>query len=246
MELIRPDWPAPPWVHACTTTRLGGISTGVYAALNLGDHVGDEPHRVARNRTLVRTTLDLPSEPVWLTQVHGCEVIEIGPAAPPGHTADAAIARRPGAVCAVMTADCLPLLVCNRRGHSVAAVHAGWRGLAAGVIESTLAALDEAPADLLAWLGPAIGPTAFEVGPEVREALLAADPAVASAFQPGTDDRWLADLFALARARLMRAGVTQIFGGGDCTWSAPDRFFSFRRDGVTGRMASLIWMSAQE
>jgi YfiH family protein len=145
-----------------------------------------------------------------------------------------------------MTADCLPLLVCDRRGSAVAAVHAGWRGLAAGVIESALTALGGAPADLLAWLGPAIGPSAFEVGPEVRDALLAADPAVASAFQPGAGDRWLADLFALARSRLTRAGVTQIFGGGDCTWSDPDRFYSFRRDGVTGRMASLIWMSAPE
>lgn len=245
MKLIRPDWPAPPWVQAGTTTRGGGISRGVYAGLNLGDHVGDEPLQVARNRTMVRTTLGLPSEPLWLTQVHGCKVVEYGTAGP-GHTADAAIARRPGEVCTVMTADCLPLLVCDRRGSAVAAVHAGWRGLAAGVIESALTALGGAPADLLAWLGPAIGPSAFEVGPEVRDALLAADPAVASAFQPGAGDRWLADLFALARSRLTRAGVTQIFGGGDCTWSDPDRFYSFRRDGVTGRMASLIWMSAPE
>jgi polyphenol oxidase len=245
MKLIRPDWPAPPWVHAGTTTRGGGISRGVYAGLNLGDHVGDEPLQVARNRTLVRTALGLPSEPLWLTQVHGCEVIEYGTAGP-GHTADAAIARRPGEVCTVMTADCLPLLICDRRGIAVAAVHAGWRGLAVGVIESALTALGGTPADLMAWLGPAIGPSAFEVGPEVRDALLAADPAVVSAFQPGAGDRWLADLFALARSRLTRAGVTQIFGGGDCTWSDPDRFYSFRRDGVTGRMASLIWMSASE
>lgn len=246
MELIRPDWPAPPWIHAGTTTRGGGISSGVYSGLNLGDHVGDEPLQVARNRTLVRTALGLPSEPLWLTQVHGCQVVECGTTMGPGHTADAAIARRAGEVCTVMTADCLPLLVCDRRGSVVAAVHAGWRGLAAGVIEGTLAALGEASADLLAWLGPAIGPTAFEVGPEVREALLAADPAVASAFQSSAGDRWLADLYALARSRLMQAGVTQIFGGGHCTWSDPDRFYSFRRDGVTGRMASLIWMSAPE
>ena len=246
MQLIRPDWPAPPWIHAATTTRGGGISRGVYAGLNLGDHVGDEPPRVARNRALVRTTLDLPSEPVWLNQVHGCEVVDCTTAAGPGQTADAAIARRPGGVCTVMTADCLPLLLCDRRGTAVAAVHAGWRGLAAGVIESALAAMGKAPADLLVWLGPAIGPAAFEVGPEVREVLLAADPTVTHAFQAGAGDRWRADIFALARSRLGRAGVTGIFGGGDCTWSDADRFYSFRRDGVTGRMASLIWMTAQE
>lgn len=243
MHLIRPEWPAPPWVQAVATTRAGGVSTGVYAGLNLGDHVGDEPQRVARNRALVRAALDLPTEPRWLTQVHGCVVVQ-GEHAAPGVAADAAMTRRPGVVCAVLTADCLPLLICDRRGRVVAAVHAGWRGLAAGVIERTLEALGEAPADLLVWLGPAIGPTAFVVGPEVRAAFLTVDPGLAAAFHPGAGDRWLADLYALARHRLRRAGVTGVFGGDDCTWSDPERFFSFRRDGVTGRMASLIWLGA--
>lgn len=243
MELIRPEWPAPPWVHAGSTTRGGGVSTGAYAGLNLGDHVGDEPRRVARNRALVQAALDLPAAPRWLTQVHGCAVAQ-GERAVPGQLADAVMTRRPAVVCAVLTADCLPLLICDRRGRAAAAVHAGWRGLAAGVIERTLEALGEAPADLLVWLGPAIGPAAFAVGPEVRAAFLAADPGVASAFRPGPGDRWLADLYALARARLARAGVMRVFGGDYCTWSDPGRFFSFRRDGVTGRMASLIWLSA--
>ncbi len=242
MELIRPDWPAPPWVHAGSTTRSGGVSTEAYACLNLGDHVGDAPRRVARNRALVRAALDLPAAPLWLTQVHGCAVAQ-SHSAVPGEVADAAITRRSAAVCAVLTADCLPLLICDRRGRAAAAVHAGWRGLAAGVIERTLEALGEVPTDLLVWLGPAIGPAAFAVGPEVRAAFLAVDPGVASAFRPGAGDRWLADLYALARARLGQAGVTRVFGGGYCTWSDPERFFSFRRDGVTGRMASLIWLS---
>ncbi|WP_295389857.1 peptidoglycan editing factor PgeF [uncultured Thiodictyon sp.] len=241
MQLIRPDWPAPPWVQACCTTRSGGVSTGVWAGLNLGDHVGDEPRHVARNRAALRTALNLPADPLWLNQVHGCTVAQSATAVP-GCTADAAVACRPGAVCAVLTADCLPLLICDRRGRRVAAVHAGWRGLAAGVIEGTLKALGESPADLLVWLGPAIGPAAFVVGPEVRAAFLAADPAAIGAFQPAAGDRWLADLFALARARLAQAGVTRVYGGGDCTYSDPERFFSFRRDGVTGRMASLIWL----
>ena len=241
MQLIRPDWPAPPWVKACCTTRLGGVSTGVWASLNLGDHVGDEPGRVALNRARLSAALNLPAEPLWLKQVHGCAVAELA-TADLGCTADAAIARQSGAVCAVLTADCLPLLLCDRRGRRVAAVHAGWRGLAAGVIEDTISALGESPLDILAWLGPAIGPASFAVGPEVRAAFLATDPADGCAFHAGPGDCWLADLFALARARLARAGVTRVFGGGDCTYADPERFFSFRRDGVTGRMASLIWL----
>jgi hypothetical protein len=209
--------------------------------MNLGDHVGDAPEHVGRNRALLRAALKLPAEPLWLQQVHGCEVAQHAQAVP-GCVADAAIARRPAQVCAVLTADCLPLLICDRQGRRVAAVHAGWRGLAAGVIEGALTALDTAPRDLLVWLGPAIGPTAFAVGAEVRAALLAADPGAACAFHPRTGGTWLADLFALARARLARAGVTQVYGGHDCTYGDPQRFFSFRRDGVTGRLASLIWL----
>lgn len=242
MQALQPDWPAPPSVRAFSTTRAGGVSSGAYASLNLGDHVGDDPGQVARNRDLLRTTLELPAEPVWLRQVHGCAVVDLGSTAS-GCGADAAITRRPGQVCAVLTADCLPLLVCDRRGRVAAAVHAGWRGLAAGVIERTLDTLGEEPQDLLVWLGPAIGPAAFEVGPEVRTGFLTSDPGVTLAFRPCPDGKWLADLFALARARLAAAGVTAVYGGGDCTWSDPERFFSFRRDGVTGRMATLIWLA---
>lgn len=242
MELIRPDWPAPERVRAVSTTREGGVSTGPYAALNLGDHVGDAPAAVARNRALLRAHLGLAVEPHWLRQVHGCEVVAAS-AGCPGREADAALAEAPDAVCVVMTADCLPLLICDREGTRVAAVHAGWRGLLDGVVERAVAALGVAPETLLVWLGPAIGPDAFEVGAEVRERFVARDPEAWSAFRPRPDGRWLADLFQLARQRLSRLGVEQVYGGGDCTFSQPQRFFSYRRDGVTGRMASLIWLA---
>ena len=242
MDAIEPDWPAPPWVRACCTTRVGGVSQGPYESLNLGYHVGDDPIQVARNRAMLRQGLSLPAEPLWLAQVHGCEVAE-GADFHPGFAADAAIARVPAQVCAAMTADCLPLLLCDPQEQSVAAVHAGWRGLAAGVIECAIARLTEDPAQLLVWLGPAIGPDAFEVGPEVRAAFLAADPGVDSAFRPSSRDRWLADIYALARARLAAVGVSRVYGGDLCTFADERRFFSFRRDGTTGRMASLIWIA---
>ena len=241
MELISADWPAPSWVCAYFTTRDGGVSRGAYASLNLGDHVGDDPGRVARNRAILAHRLSLPAEPLWLKQVHGCDLAEVGSALP-GCTADAAVARAPGQVCAVMTADCLPLLLCDQDGRRAAAVHAGWRGLAAGVIERAVRGLGVEPDRILAWLGPAIGPDAFEVGPEVRETFLAEDPGSKPAFRPHGKSKWLADLYALARQRLARAGVSRVFGGGYCTYSDPRRFFSFRRDGVTGRMAALIWL----
>lgn len=242
MDLIRPDWPAPERVRAWSTTRSGGESAGPFASLNLGDHVGDDPHCVARNRARVLDRLSLPAEPLWLSQVHGCEVAQAGNA-PRGCVADAAMARAPGQVCAVLTADCLPLLLCDRAGSSVAAVHAGWRGLAAGVVEQAVGALGADPGQVLAWLGPAIGPDAFEVGTEVRDLFLAADPGAGEAFRPGAEGRWLTDLGVLAVRRLERIGVRAVFGGGLCTYSDPSRFFSYRRDGVTGRMASLIWLS---
>lgn len=245
MDLIRPDWPAPVGVLAWSTTRTGGESVGPYASLNLGDHVGDEPERVSRNRERLRQRLGLACEPLWLRQVHGCAVVEAG-AAPTGCAADAAVAHGPGQVCAVLTADCLPVLLCDRAGSAVAAVHAGWRGLAAGVVDGAVAALGVGPAQVLAWLGPAIGPEAFEVGSEVRSLFLAADPGAEDAFRSTGKDRWLADLYSLARRRLSRAGVTDVFGGGYCTYSDPGRFFSYRRDQVTGRMASLIWLAPEE
>jgi YfiH family protein len=242
IDLIEPDWPAPARVRACTTTRHGGVSQGRWTSLNLGTHVGDDPEAVHENRRRIDERLGLPAEPHWLNQVHGTSVRYIGPGAPCTEAcADAAMTYQPGAVCVVMTADCLPVLFCNRHGDRVAAAHAGWRGLLDGVLEATVAAFDDAPGDLMAWLGPAIGPTAFEVGPEVREAFLDRSTAEAC-FRPGRDDRWLADLYGLAARRLDAAGVMSVSGGDRCTFSEPETFFSYRRDGITGRMASLIWL----
>ncbi len=238
MDLILPDWPAPPNVRACATTRDGGVSTGSYASLNLGDHVGDAPADVAENRARMRRELCLPTEPLWLNQVHGIAVAE-----GQGGCADASVAFAPGAVCAVMTADCLPLLLCDRAGTRVAAVHAGWRGLLGGVVEAAVERLGVPGAELLVWLGPAIGPRAFEVGDEVRAAFVMEDAAAAAAFRPSPGGRWLADIYALARLRLTRCSITAVYGGDLCTWSDAARFYSYRRDGVTGRMASLIWLA---
>jgi len=239
---IEPDWPAPVRVRAVSTTRIGGESRGPYASLNLGDHVGDDPAAVAANRRLVRQRLDLPAEPRWLRQVHGCTVAGAHADALRCE-ADAAVAFGPGAVCAVLTADCLPLLLCDRAGTRVAAVHAGWRGLAGGVVEAAVKRLAVEPEDLLVWLGPAIGSAAFEVGGEVRERFLETSGTVAAdAFRPVALGKWLADLYLLARLRLAAIGVRAVFGGGLCTWADPERFFSYRRDGATGRMASLIWL----
>ncbi len=241
LTFISPDWPAPTNVRAFSTTRAGGVSRGPYASFNLGDHVGDDPAAVARNRELLRAALQLPAEPVWLRQVHGTRVIDAAQEDAHGE-ADGAWSAQPGAVCAVLTADCLPVVLCDRTGTRVAALHAGWRGLAAGVIEQGVRALGGAPDELLAWLGPAIGPRAFEVGPEVRTAFVSHDAAAAGAFAPGGDGRYLADLYALARLRLGALGVTGIHGGGFCTVTDRERFFSFRRDGSCGRMATLIWL----
>lgn len=236
---IVPGWPAPANVRALTTTRAGGVSVGRYASLNLGDHVGDDPAAVAQNRAVLRASL--PAEPLWLNQVHGIAVARVGEATGVPE-ADAAVAREPGAVCAVMTADCLPVLLCDRRGTVVGAAHAGWRGLAAGVIEATVAAMAIDPAGLMAWLGPAIGPQAFEVGDEVRETFMQHDPAAGQAFAPHGEGKWLADIYLLARQRLAALGVTDVFGGDFCTFSDSARFYSYRRDGATGRMATLIWL----
>jgi len=240
MVPIRADWPAPRGVHAWVTTRDGGVSRGPYASLNLADHVGDDPIAVTRNREILARALALPAEPVWLEQVHGCAVADVRESGR-GCRADAAVGRGPGQVCVVLTADCLPILLCDRSGTRVAAVHAGWRGLADGVLEASLAMLGRPGGDVMAWLGPAIGPDAFEVGDEVRMRFLADDPAAAGCFRPRGGGRWLADLFGLARRRLAAQGVCAVYGGGQCTVSDPRRFYSYRRDGMTGRMASLIW-----
>ncbi len=239
---ILPDWPAPPRVKALQTTRHGGVSVAPYDSLNLGDHVGDAELAVARNRQLLAALL--PSEPVWLNQVHGVEVVKAD-AAGCLPRADACIATRAGAVCVVMTADCLPILLCDDKGSVVGAAHAGWRGLCEGVIERTVLAMDVPPQTLMAWMGPAIGPGAFEVGEEVRAAFIAKQAQAASAFTPvaGRGGKYLADIYLLARQRLEALGLSRIHGGGMCTYSERERFFSYRRDGVTGRMGSLIWLA---
>lgn len=238
-ELIVPDWPAPPGVRALSTTRGGGCSQPPWASFNLGDHVGDASSAVAANRAALRG--HLPAEPVWLRQVHGTRCVDAAGVVA-GIEADASFTRKRGVVCAVMTADCLPVLVCAEDGSVVGVAHAGWRGLAAGVVESLVAAMDVPGERLLAWLGPAIGPRAFEVGGEVRDAFIATDAGAAAAFVAQRDGKWLADLYLLARRRLGALGVRRVHGGGYCTVGASERFFSFRRDGVTGRMATLIWI----
>ncbi len=238
-EWIVPDWPSPSRVHALVTRRAGGVSAGAYASLNLATHVGDDPAAVEENRRRLRA--QLPAEPRWLTQVHGVRVVDAASALA-GAEADAALAREPGAVCAVLTADCLPVLLCDEAGTTVAVAHAGWRGLAGGVIEATVAAMPVAPERLLAYLGPAIGPQSFEVGAEVREAFVTHSADAAAAFADKANGKWLADLYRLATQRLNALGVVRVFGGGRCTYREAEQFYSYRRDQTTGRMASLIWI----
>ena len=228
-DWIVPDWPAPAGVKALITTRAGGVSAGPFASFNLGMRAGDDPDAVAANRA--RLSALLPQPPRWLRQVHGSVVVE----------ADAAIARRPGTVCAVLVADCIPVLLADRAGTTVGIAHAGWRGLARGVIENTVRAMTGAGRDLIAYLGPGIGPAAFEVGDDVREAFLARDPGAAAAFKSHAAGKWLADLYLLARQSLQRSGVAEVQGGTFCTYSDAQRFFSYRRERTTGRMAAVIW-----
>lgn len=238
-SVIRPDWAAPANVRAFTTTRTGGFSHGAWASLNLGDHCGDDPGHVSGNRRKLRALL--PAEPYWLQQVHGRKVVRLGARAVTGVRADAAWTSAAGRVCCVLSADCLPVLFCDRAGTRVAAAHAGWRGLAAGVLEATVQAMDCNPAELLAWMGPAIGPQAYEVGQDVHDAFTAQAKTHERAFKRH-GERWLADLYQLAAAVLAGAGVGWVGGGHHCTFTEKPRFFSFRRDGVTGRMASVIWL----
>jgi hypothetical protein len=239
LEFIVPDWPAPAGVRAAVSLRTGGVSAPPFDSLNLGDHVGDEPDAVRDNRRRLAAALGLPAAPSWLQQVHGRRVVDLDEARVVVPEADAAMTARPGRVCAVLTADCLPVLLCRADGSAVAAVHAGWRGLAAGVLESAVAALAAPGEGLMAWLGPAIGPASYEVDDAVRDAFPGAP---AEAFRPTRPGHYQADLYALARQRLQRLGVTAIHGGGFCTRADEARFFSYRRDGRTGRFASLIWL----
>jgi YfiH family protein len=237
-DWLIPDWPAPANVRACITTRSGGVSLPPFDGLNLGDHVEDDLQAVADNRGLLVERLGC--RPAWLKQVHSPDVVEADPAQLP--TADASWSDTTGIACSVLTADCLPALFCDRAGSRVAAAHAGWRGLAGGVLENTLDALAVEPAEVLVWLGPAIGPQAFEVGPEVREAFLAQHRQAEQAFLPSRNaGKFMADIYALARIRLAARGVTAVYGGGFCTVSDA-RFFSYRRAARTGRFASLVWL----
>ena len=244
LGLIIPNWPAPSWVRAGSTTRSGGISNGVFASLNLGDHVGDNPALVAENRALLQKLANLPAEPAWLQQVHGTDVLQLSTWQ--GHVvaADASTSQQAGQVCLVMTADCLPALFCCTKSKQVAAAHAGWRGLCDGILEKTLAHFPD-PSTVLVWLGPCIGPSAFEVGEEVRQQFLTHDAAATSAFAPSENPgKWLANLPMLAKQRLVAAGAASIYGGDRCTFSESEHFFSYRRDGQTGRMASFIYIQA--
>ena len=238
-----PDWPAPAGVRARVTERSGGVSLEAYAALNLAAHVGDEPSCVAANRSRLRSALDLPSEPVWLDQVHGSRILDLDGGVV--EAADGAVTSRPGVVCAVMTADCLPVLLCDRHGLRVGIAHAGWRGLLNGVLPAAVRAMAVEPPDLLTWLGPAIGPGAYEVGADVRDAFAKQGAAAARCFEASSRGRWQADLYALARLSLEAAGVTGIYGGGFCTFTESERFFSHRREAPCGRMASLIWLGEE-
>lgn len=241
-EWLVPEWPAPARVRAFFTTRAGGVSEGEYASMNLGFSSGDDPGRVRENRRIVRAAL--PSEPAYLRQVHGTGVADLDRIAPgEPATADAAMTARPGTVAAVLTADCMPLLLADEGGARVAAVHAGWRGMAAGVIERAVEALGVEASRILAWMGPTIGPDAFEVGPEVREAFVARHGGADRHFRAGRPGKYMADLYGLARLRLGEKGVARVFGGGFCTFHEPGRFFSYRRKPESGRMGAFIWIS---
>jgi YfiH family protein len=239
-DWIVPDWPAAARVKALITTRRGGVSSGAHASMNLSDAVGDVAENVAENRR--RLAACLPSPPVWLRQIHGDRVVDASRIAQPVE-ADASFATETNVVCAIMAADCLPVLLCDRAGSVVAAAHAGWRGLSSGVIENTVKAMGRPGSELLAYLGPAIGPSAFEVGADVHAAFVSHDPRAASAFSERGNGKWLADLYSLARQRLQQTGVATVTGGTHCTYTEPLRFFSYRRDGVSGRMAALIWLA---
>ena len=241
IEIVKPGWSAPPAIRACCTTRPGGFSQAPYDSFNLGLHVGDSADLVARNRARLREQLELPGEPCWINQTHGVRAITLGE--DDGRDADAAITRQPGRVAVVMTADCLPILMCNQEGNEVAAVHAGWRGLQAGVIQSTLAAMHSPPQQLIAWIGPGISQDCFEVGDDVYYAFVGQDPAAAGGFTANRPGHWLCDLGGLAESILCAAGVARVTRSPYCSYRDAEMFYSYRREATTGRMASLIWIN---
>ncbi len=241
IETIQPNWQAPSAIHACCTTRRGGISLAPFDAFNLGLHVGDRDPHVIENRRLLREALALPSEPCWINQTHGVHAVTLEQDS--NRDADAAITREPGKIAVVMTADCLPILVCNRAGSEVAAIHAGWRGLQAGVIEATIAALRSPAQDLIAWIGPGISQACFEVGDEVHGAFIDSVANAQSCFSANRPGHWLCDLAGLAESVLRTAGIDQVARAPYCSYGDADLFYSYRREAVTGRMASLIWIN---
>ncbi len=240
--LIFPDWPQPKKVASCSTTRLGGVSLPPFDSLNLGDHVDDSPEAVSENRHRLISLAQLPQQPLWLEQVHGTTVLRLNDGLIESNQADAVYTNKIGQVCAVMTADCLPVLFCNKDGSEVAAAHAGWRGLCNGVLENTVAQFSCPSNEIIAWLGPAIGAEKFEVGVEVKEAFVNQSNELIAAFT-ASNDKYLADIYSLARLKLQAVGLSSIYGGTYCTVTDKNRFFSYRREGKTGRMASLIWIN---
>jgi len=243
---IQPDWPAAENIHAFSTTRnlpahMPASDVSAFDSFNLALHVEDDPQQVKAHRQQLSQQLKLPAEPLWLNQIHGHRVVNAALFSNTLPDADASFSEQPNYVCSVMTADCLPLLFCNRKGNKVAAAHAGWRGLAEGVIENTVASLNEAPHRILVWLGPAIGPQTFEVGEEVRDVFINEQPAAVDAFQANREGHFLADIYQLARLRLKALGIEAVYGGGYCTYTDAQQFYSYRRDGKTGRQVSLIW-----
>lgn len=239
---ITPNWPVVQKIKAFTTTRYGGVSLPPYDNFNLATHVGDDLQSVLCNRQRLRDTLLLPSEPVWLSQIHSTQVVELPLSENEIPQADAVYTQQRQQICAIMTADCLPVLFYSTKGGEVAAAHAGWRGLCNGILENTLACFQAAPQDIIAWLGPAIGPNAFEVGAEVRHQFMQHFPEAKKAFIAKQDGKFLADIYLLARQRLQYAGIQQIYGGDYCTMNNQHLFFSYRRQKQTGRMVSLIWL----
>ena len=242
MQWLQAQWPAPSHIKTCITTRTDGFSIVPYDSFNLASHVGDDVINVNKNRQLLRTQLKLPSEPCWLNQVHGTKVLRIDQPTSEVLEADGSFTRRKSIVCVVLTADCLPLLVCDKKGTTIATVHAGWRGLANGIIDRTIAALDIHPTQLFAWLGPAISQSNFEVGNEVKAIFSKLDYQTDAAFRANNEGKWYLDIYRIAKANLQKLGVENIYGGDQCTFRQKEKYFSYRRDGTTGRMASLIWM----
>lgn len=243
LEFISPDWPAPKHIRCVSTTRIGGFSENGYQSFNLGEHVKDSQQHVVKNRELLSHSLQLPNGPIWLNQVHGTEVLELNSNSRKSITADAAYTNEAGVVCAVLTADCLPVVFCDKGGEHIAVAHAGWRGLVNGIIENTLQSFPMDNENIICWLGPAIGSNKFEVGQEVYDEFLSKDDKNKNAFIAQGNGKHLANIYQLAKNVLYKHSVQEVYGGGYCTYSEKDRFYSYRRDGETGRMSTLVWKS---